>query len=89
MLDWVGTFLNRWSRQQDETGDPALAAKMETYERSGPRSVRSYGDIRLFDWVMSLEPHWFSTVFGLSFMVGQVLTAFPFAIADDGLSVEP
>ena len=34
-----------------------------------------------FDWVMSLEPHWFSTIFGLSFMVGQVLTAFPFAIA--------
>ena len=29
---WIGLahFLNRWSRQQDETGDPAFAAKMET-----------------------------------------------------------
>jgi hypothetical protein len=34
-----------------------------------------------FDWVMSLEPHWFSTIFGLAFIVGQVLTAFPFAVA--------
>lgn len=74
-------FLNRWSRQQDETGDPALADKMETL--SGPGLVLFGATVTFasFDWVMSLEPHWFSTVFGLSFMVGQVLTAFPFAIA--------
>lgn len=33
------------------------------------------------DWVMSLDPHWFSTIFGLWIMVGQVLTAFSFTIA--------
>ena len=80
---WIGLahFLNRWSRQQDETGDPALAGKMETM--SGPGLVLFGATVTFasFDWVMSLEPHWFSTVFGLSFMVGQVLTAFPFAIA--------
>jgi len=80
---WMGLahFLNRWSRQQDETGDPALARKMETM--SGPGLVLFGATVTFasFDWVMSLEPHWFSTVFGLSFMVGQVLTAFPFAIA--------
>jgi len=80
---WIGLahFLSRWSRQQDETGDPALAGKMETM--SGPGLVLFGAKVTFasFDWVMSLEPHWFSTVFGLSFMVGQVLTAFPFAIA--------
>lgn len=80
---WIGLahLLNRWSRQQDETGDPALAGKMETM--SGPGLVLFGATVTFasFDWVMSLEPHWFSTVFGLSFMVGQVLTAFPFAIA--------
>jgi hypothetical protein len=80
---WIALahFLNRWSRQQDETGDPALAGKMETL--SGPGLVLFGATVTFasFDWVMSLEPHWFSTVFGLSFMVGQVLTAFPFAIA--------
>ena len=80
---WIALahFLNRWSRQQDETGDPALVGKMETM--SGPGLVLFGATVTFasFDWVMSLEPHWFSTVFGLSFMVGQVLTAFPFAIA--------
>ena len=32
------------------------------------------------DWVMSLYPQWWSTVFGMLFMVGQVLTAFCFTI---------
>lgn len=33
------------------------------------------------DWVMSLDPHWFSTLFGLWIMVGQALTALSFTIA--------
>ncbi len=33
------------------------------------------------DWIMSLDPAWYSTVFGLLLMVGQVLSAFAFAIA--------
>lgn len=82
-LAWIALshFLNKWSRQQDETGDPALAGKMESL--SGPGLVLFGATVTFasFDWVMSLEPHWYSTVFGLSFMVGQVLTAFPFAIA--------
>jgi hypothetical protein len=32
------------------------------------------------DWIMSLEPDWFSTAFGMLFMVGQVLTAFSLVI---------
>src|SRR5688572_14964873 len=32
------------------------------------------------DWAMSLEPHWFSTLYGLYFVVGQGLTTFAFAI---------
>ena len=33
------------------------------------------------DWIMSLDPHWYSTIFGLLFIVGQGLTAFAFVIA--------
>ncbi|HVG39823.1 MAG TPA: hypothetical protein VM870_11070, partial [Pyrinomonadaceae bacterium] len=32
------------------------------------------------DWVMSLEPEWFSTIYGLLIMVGWGLTALAFAI---------
>ncbi len=30
------------------------------------------------DWAMSLEPHWFSTIYGVIFMGGSALTAFAF-----------
>lgn len=33
------------------------------------------------DWLMSLEPHWYSTMFGLIFAIGQMLSAFAFSIA--------
>ena len=31
-----------------------------------------------FDWLMSLEPHWFSTIYGVLFIGGQGLTALAF-----------
>src|SRR5262249_41375340 len=33
------------------------------------------------DWVMSLEPHWFSTMFGVIFMVAQALGGLALAVA--------
>lgn len=32
------------------------------------------------DWGMSLEPHWYSTIYGLIFMIGQVLSALAFGL---------
>ena len=32
------------------------------------------------DWVMSLDPHWGSTIYGLIFLVGQGLSALCFSI---------
>lgn len=36
------------------------------------------------DWSMSLEPHWFSTIYGVLFIAGQTLLGFGFAV---GLTV--
>jgi len=33
-----------------------------------------------FDWGMSLEPHWFSTIYGVHFIVGQALSTLCFAV---------
>ena len=33
------------------------------------------------DWIMSLEPHWFSTIYGAMFMIGEMLESFAFVIA--------
>jgi len=77
----VAYFLNKWSLEQDQTAAPSLSRQLELL--SGPGLV-IYGATMTFasiDWVMSLEAHWYSTIYGLSFMVGQVLGAFAFAIA--------
>jgi hypothetical protein len=73
-------FLNKWSSEQDRTGDPAVARKLEALSAPG---LVIYGLAATFasvDWVMSLEPDWFSSAFGMLFMVGQVLSAFSFVI---------
>jgi hypothetical protein len=73
-------FLNRWSRRRDESGDPRLPARLRLL--SGPGLVL-YGLTMTFatvDWVMSLQAHWFSTIFAVVFGVGQVLSALSFAI---------
>lgn len=77
--------LNRWSDEQDRTGDPRLALRLESM--SGPGLVVYGLTVTFFsiDWIMSLEPHWFSTIFGLIFMVLQVLSALALAIFVVGL----
>jgi len=72
-------ILTGWSRAQDFTPTPPPAdRKFRTL--SGP-GILIYGitiTFASFDWVMSLDPHWYSTVFGLLFMVGQGLTGIAF-----------
>jgi len=77
----IAHFLSKWSLEQDRTAAPSLSRRLELL--SGPGLV-VYGATMTFasiDWVMSLEAHWFSTIYGLSFMVGQVLGSFAFVIA--------
>ncbi len=79
---WNGVvfLLNKWSLQQDETGDPEMAKRMQKLAAGG---LLVYGltiTFAAFDWVMSLEPHWFSTIFGVLLMGGQGLAAMAFAI---------
>lgn len=76
----VSIFLNRFSIAQDrEPGD----ASTRRLEMMGRGTLVLYGLTATFasvDWVMSLEPHWFSMVFGLLIMSEQVLSAFAFAV---------
>lgn len=79
---WIGLGLLvvRWSMRQDETADPALTRRMQLM--SGPGLVL-YGLTASFaavDWGMTLEPHWFSTIYGMLFVAGQGLTTLAFAI---------
>jgi hypothetical protein len=77
-------FLNRWSLSQDTEPDPRVRRRLRERMQglSGP-GILLFGATVTFaavDWVMSLEPEWFSTIFGLLVMAGWGLTAFAFAI---------
>jgi hypothetical protein len=75
----VAAVLNRWSLRQD--ADAAFNPRRFRL-LSGPGLVL-YGFCITFasiDWIMSLNPHWYSTIFPPLYAVGQVLTGLALAI---------
>jgi hypothetical protein len=73
-------FLNAWSLEQDRSGDPRLARRMQRLSAGG---LVVYGltiTFASFDWLMSLDPHWYSTIYGVLIMGGQALSAMAFLI---------
>lgn len=80
ILIYLGTRLNGWARKYDETRDSKLLSRMGRL--SGPglvvwSAIVTWASI---DWVMSLEPHWFSTIYGMVFMIIAALTALSFMV---------
>lgn len=76
----LGAFLSRLSRRQDETGDPALAMRMQAVSSVGLAIFVITASFASFDWLMSLDPHWFSSIYGIHFIGGQALSALAFAV---------
>ncbi len=72
--------LNRWSKQYDQTREPGLNEKCQGASAAGLVLYVLTITVASIDWVMSLEPHWYSTIYGAMFGMGQVLSAFAFAI---------
>jgi hypothetical protein len=79
----VAYFLNRWSLQHDRIPDRVTGRPLRRRLQllSGPGLVLYAITITFaaVDWVMSLEPYWFSTIYGMIFIVGQGLMALAFA----------
>jgi hypothetical protein len=79
---WIllASLLNKWSSEQDSTGDPRLKEKMTSLSAPGFILWGVTLTLAVIDWVMSLEPHWFSTMYGLLFMVTSGLVAMSFSV---------
>ncbi len=78
-------FLNKWSRQQDEATNYDDAAKplADAGKFSGPTFVFFVLVVTFaaVDWVMTLDPHWYSTIWGFLFVAGWGLSCFSFSVA--------
>jgi hypothetical protein len=76
----VAFFLAKWSSDWDREERPGSPRRFRLLSAPG---LALYGATITFasiDWVMSLEPDWYSTIYPVMFAVGQVLTAFSFII---------
>jgi len=73
--------LSKMSAIQDETGDERIIGNMRAISAPGLVVFVFVTTFAFIDWVMSLEPHWFSTIYGVMFLIGQVLESFAFLIA--------
>jgi hypothetical protein len=80
---WLGlTYqLNKWSVLEDETKSTRYSTRLEAL--SGPGMVAYFFTITFasVDYLMTLEPHWFSTVYGFMIAMGQGLSAMSFVVA--------
>jgi hypothetical protein len=80
---WIGLafLLNKWSLAQDRTADNNYTKKMRLL--SGPGMVLLIFTVTFasVDWYMSLEPEWFSTIYGFIWVAAWTLSALAFVIA--------
>ena len=76
---WFANVLNNLSRRQD-SGDVSVNLKLQRLSGAG---LVAYGIGVMFagiDWIMVLNAHWYSTIFGFLTMGGQGLSALAFTI---------
>ena len=80
---WIGLafFFNKWSLAQDRTADNRYTKNMRVL--SGPGMVLLIFTVTFasVDWYMSLEPEWFSTIYGFIWVAAWTLSALAFVIA--------
>jgi hypothetical protein len=77
-------LLTKWSAEQDrgETAvTPADSVRFRTVSAPGLLFLALTVTFASVDWIMSLDPEWYSTIFGLLTVTGQGLSALAFAIA--------
>jgi len=74
---WLGLafVLSRWSAEQDRPPVQNLSPRFRTISAPGIILYAFTISFAVIDWVMSIDPHWYSTIFGFIFIVGQCLAA--------------
>jgi hypothetical protein len=73
-------FMNRWAVRLDAGRDRRIERRMRSVSGGGLVLMGLTITFSSIDWAMSLDPRWQSTIYGILFMVGNVLCAFAIAI---------
>lgn len=76
----IGYLLSRFSLQQDTDGPEPSVRRLRFVSGAGLVLMAISLTFASVDWVMSLDPHWYTTIFGFLFVVSDLLTAMAFTI---------
>jgi hypothetical protein len=68
---FIALLYYRGSRGQDVTGDPGVSARLRRLAGPGIIVLALTQTFASVDWIMSLTPHWYSTMFGVYFFAGS------------------
>ncbi len=81
-LIWIvfALLLVRWSRQRDADPSPALTGRLRALSAAGLVLMALTVTFAGIDWLMSLDPAWTSSIWGLIVATGALLTGFAFAV---------
>ena len=75
----LATFVARrlfgWSLKQDKTADVMLLQKQRNLSAGGLPFIGLAMTFAAFDWLMSLNPTWFSTIFGVYYFAGSFVSS--------------
>jgi hypothetical protein len=74
-------FLAKWSQQEQETKSTDFSAKLEKLSAPGVPFFFLLMTFCAVDYLMVLEPHWYSTVYGFMVVIGWCLTSLAVVVA--------
>jgi hypothetical protein len=83
---WIvlGWLLNRWAVPLAQRGDDDATRRVQRTGAIGLILVAATVSLAVVDWIMSLEPEWYSTIYGLIYVAGDMLAGMAFAILLSG-----
>ena len=71
-------LLNRWSADQETTRSVGPTRRMRTFSGPGLVVFTLTVSVAVVDWVMVLEREWYSTIFPVLFIIGNILSIIAF-----------
>jgi hypothetical protein len=77
---WLGLTLFGKSVAQDRTGDKQLTVQLQRFSTYATFLFAMSLTFAAFDWIMSLEPGWYSTMFGVRIFASSAVTSFAVVI---------
>ncbi|HZN54942.1 MAG TPA: hypothetical protein VFB67_06425 [Candidatus Polarisedimenticolaceae bacterium] len=79
---WVAIALlfARRSRAQDRTGGTAISLALKRISAPALIALALTQTFAAFDWIMSLDPTWYSTIFGVYWFAGSFVSTFAFLV---------